>query len=153
MERRAAAAPTPVAPGFSLIEVILVLFVITLVAAVAAPIIGRTVDGVRMRTEVAGFSATLRHAREQAVATQRPHRVEINPAEHRLSVIADESDVRLTRSLGRQVSVQAIPPLALTVSFEPHGVSSGGDFRLGTGALVYLVSVDPLTGRVRVSRP
>ncbi len=26
-----------------------------------------------MRTEVAGFSATLRHAREQAVATQRPH--------------------------------------------------------------------------------
>jgi Tfp pilus assembly protein FimT len=130
-----------------------VLFVVALAAAVAAPVIGRTVDGVRMRAEVAGFSATLRHARDQAVATQRPHRVEISPAEHRLSVIADESDVRLVRSLPRQVFIQAIPPPALTVTFEPHGVSSGGDFRLGTGAIVWAVSVDPLTGRVRVSRP
>lgn len=128
------------------------LFVIALAAAVAGPAITRTVDGMRMRTEVAGFSATLRHAREQAVATQRPHRVEVNPIEHRLSVIADESDVRLTRSLARQLAIEAIPPLALTVTFEPHGVSSGGDFRLATGAIVWLVSVDPLTGRVRVSR-
>jgi general secretion pathway protein H len=152
MERRTAPAGTPVAPGFTLIELVLVLFVIALAAAVAGPVIGRTAEGMRMRTEVAGFSATLRHAREQAVATQRPHRVEINPGEHRMSIIADESDVRLTRSLARQLTVEAIPPPALTVSFEPHGVSSGGDFRLGTGSLVYLVSIDPLTGRVRVSR-
>jgi CO/xanthine dehydrogenase Mo-binding subunit len=130
----------------------LVLFVIALAAAVAGPVIGRTTDGMRMRTEVAGFSATLRHAREQAVATQRPHRVEVSPAEHRLTVIADESDVRLTRAVARQLTIEAMPPLALTVSFEPHGVSSGGDFRLSTGAILYLVSVDPLTGRVRISR-
>jgi general secretion pathway protein H len=152
MERRTASAATPVAPGFTLIEVILVLVVIAVAAAVAGPIIGRTAEGMRMRTEVAGFSATLRHAREQAVATQRPHRVEVHPAEHRLSIIADQSDVRLTRSLARQLTIEAIPPPALTVSFDPHGVSSGGDFRLGAGAIVYLVSVDPLTGRVRVSR-
>jgi prepilin-type N-terminal cleavage/methylation domain-containing protein len=152
MERRTAAAATLGAPGFTFIEVILVLFVIALAAAVAGPVIGRTAEGMRMRTEVAGFSATLRHAREQAVATQRPHRVEVNPVEHRLSVIAEESDVRLTRSLARQVTIAAMPPQALTVTFEPHGVSSGGDFRLGAGAIFYLVSVDPLTGRVRVSR-
>jgi hypothetical protein len=76
----------------------------------------------------------------------------VNPAEHRMTVIADESDVRLTRPLARQLAVEAIPPLGLTVSFEPHGVSSGGDFRLSTGSILYLVSVDPLTGRVRISR-
>jgi general secretion pathway protein H len=151
MERRTAAA-APVAPGFTLIEVILVLFVIAVAAAVAGPVIGRTAEGMRMRTEVAGFSATLRHAREQAVATQRPHRVEVNPAEHRLSVIADESDVRLTRPLAHQLTIAAMPPQALTVTFEPHGVSSGGDFRLGAGATFYLVNIDALSGRVRVSR-
>jgi general secretion pathway protein H len=149
MERRTATAAA-VAPGFTLIELVLVLFVIALAAAVAGPVIGRTTDGLRMRTEVAGFSATLRHAREQAVATQRPHRVEIDPREHRMTVIADESDVRVTRPLARQLTVEGTP--ALTVSFEPYGVSSGGDFRLGSGSILYLVSVDPLTGRVRVSR-
>ena len=151
MERRTAAAAA-VAPGFTLIEVVLVLFVIALAAAVAGPVIGRTTDGIRMRTEVAGFSATLRHAREQAVATQRPHRVEINPREHRMTVIADESDIRLTRALARQLTVEAAPPQALTVNFEPYGVSTGGDFRLSTGSIFYLVSVDPLTGRVRIAR-
>lgn len=128
------------------------LLVMALAAAVAGPVIGRTVDGMRMRTEVAGFSATLRHAREQAVTTQRPHRVEVNPIEHRLRIIADESDVRLTRSLAPNLNIEAIPPEALTVNFEPHGVSSGGAFRLGSGAIVYMVNVDPLTGRVRISR-
>ena len=85
------------------------LFVIALAAAVAGPVIGRTTDGMRMRTEVAGFSATLRHAREQAVTTQRPHRVEVNPAEHRMTVIADEADVRLTRSLAPELTMRGQP--------------------------------------------
>ena len=151
MERRTATAAA-VARGFTLIELVLVLFVIALAAAVAGPVIGRTTEGIRMRTEVAGFSATLRHAREQAMATQRPHRVEINPREHRMTVIAGESDVRLTRPLARQVTVEAAPPQALTVSFAPYGVSTGGDFRLSAGSILYLVSVDPLTGRVRIAR-
>jgi type II secretion system protein H len=140
-------------PGFTLIELTLVLFLVALAAAVAGPVIGRTTEGMRVRTEVAGFSATLRHAREQAVATQRPHRVEVSPADHRLSVIADEDDVRLTRSLPPQIAIEAHPPLALSVRFAPQGVSSGGDFRLSSGSIAYMVSVDPLTGRVRVSRP
>ena len=129
------------------------LFLIGLAAAVAGPVIGRTTEGIRIRTEVAGFSATLRHAREQAVATQRPHRVEVSPVDHRVTVIADEDDVRLTRMLAPQLTIEAGSPLALAVRFAPNGVSNGGDFRLSSGGIAYLVSVDPLTGRVRVSRP
>jgi general secretion pathway protein H len=147
------ATAAAVAPGFTLIELVLVLFLIALAAAVTGPVIGRTTEGMRMRAEVAGFSATLRHAREQAVATQRPHRVEVSPADHRLSVIADEDDVRLTRSLPPQLTIEASSPLAPVVRFAPHGVSNGGDFPLRSGTTAFLVSVDPLTGRVRVSRP
>jgi prepilin-type N-terminal cleavage/methylation domain-containing protein len=151
MERHPARAAVA-APGFTFIEVVLVLFVIAVATAVAAPVVGRTTDGMRLRAEVAGFSATLRHAREQAVATQRPHRVEVSPLERRMTVIADEADVRMSRALSSQLSIVATPPPALTIRFEPHGVSSGGEFRLGAGGLLFLVSVDPLTGRVRISR-
>ncbi|MGH7333306.1 MAG: GspH/FimT family pseudopilin [Candidatus Rokuibacteriota bacterium] len=153
MERDNPGAAVVGAPGFSLIEVILVLFVLALATAVALPVVGRTSEAVRIRSEVAGFSATLRHAREQAVATQRPFRVEVNPIEHRMTVVADEADVRLTRPLARELTVQAVPGPSLTVSFDPQGVSSGGDFRLSAGNLVYFVNVDPLTGRVRINRP
>jgi general secretion pathway protein H len=153
MERDHRPAALGGGPGFSLIELVLVLFVLALATAIALPVVGRTSEAVRVRTQVAGFSATLRHAREQAVATQQPYRVEINPAEHRLTVVAGEDDVRLTRFLSPQLTVQAVAAPSLTVAFEPHGVSTGGDFRLSSGDIVYFVSVDPLTGRVRVSRP
>jgi len=152
MDRRTAAAAT-VGSGFTLIELVLVLAVIAVAAAVVGPVIGRTTEGLRARMEVTGFAATLRHAREQAVTTQRPHRVEVNPADHRMTVIADEEDVRLTRALAPSLTVEANPPPALTVRFEPHGVASGGDFRLASGGAVYTVNVEPLTGRVRISRP
>jgi hypothetical protein len=38
------------------------------------------------------------------------------------------------------------------VRFEPQGGSSGGDFRLASGGVVYRVTVDALTGRVRSVR-
>jgi general secretion pathway protein H len=152
MERDTPGAAAVGAPGFSLIEVVLVLFVLALATAVTLPVVGRTADAVRMRAEVAGFSATLRHARELAVATQRPFRVEVNPAEHRMTVVADEADVRLIRSLAPELTVQALSGPSLTVRFDPQGISNGGDFRLSAGNSVYLVNVDPLTGRVRISR-
>jgi hypothetical protein len=59
---------------------------------------------------------------------------------------------RLTRSLAPQLTVQAVSGPSLTVRFDPQGISNGGDFRLSAGNSVYLVNVDPLTGRVRISR-
>ncbi len=152
MERDTPGTAVVGAPGFSLIEVVLVLFVMALATVVTLPVVGRTADAVRVRAEVASFSATLRHARELAVATQRPYRVEVNPVEHRMTVVADEADVRLTRSLAPELTVQALSGPSLIVRFDPQGISSGGDFRLSAGNSVYLVNVDPLTGRVRVTR-
>jgi len=129
-----------------------VLFVVALATVVTLPVVGRTADAARVRAEVAGFSATLRHARELAVTTQRPFRVEVNPIEHRMTVVADEADVRLTRRLAPELTVQVVSGRSLTVHFDPQGISSGGDFRLSAGNAVYLVNVDPLTGRVRISR-
>jgi prepilin-type N-terminal cleavage/methylation domain-containing protein len=148
MGQRAAALA---APGFTLLELVVTLMVLALALAVAGPTIGRTTDTIRTRAEVARFSAFLRHAREQAITTQRPHELSVDPAARRVTLRAGE-EIRQIRSLPEHLPVQAEPAVALTVRFEPHGTTSGGAFRVASGTTRYRVTVDPLTGRVRAAR-
>lgn len=138
--------------GFTLLELIITLFVVALAAGIVVPVVGRSTDTLRGRADIARFSAMLRHARDQAITTRRGHAVVIDPAQRRATIVAAPDEVRQTRALSRDLGVEATPPEALTVRFEPNGLSSGGNFRLTAGATRYRVSVDPLTGRVRVER-
>jgi general secretion pathway protein H len=138
--------------GFTLLELIVALFVIALAVALAGPLVGRSTDALRGRADVARFSAMLRHARDQAIATRRGHTFVVDPPEHRATIVAAPNEVRQTRVLSPGLRVDAVPAEALSVRFESNGVSSGGDFRLTTGQMRFRVSVDQLTGRVRVER-
>jgi len=138
--------------GFTLLELIVSLFVIALSVGIVIPAVGRGTETLRGRSEVAGFSAMLRHARDQAITTGRGHAVVIDPRARRATILAAPDEVRQTRSLPEDLEIQASPPEALTVRFDPNGVSSGGDFRLATKTIRYRVTVDPLTGRVRAER-
>ena len=140
------------AAGFTLLELIVALFVIALAVGLVAPVVGRSTDTLRGRADVARFSAMLRHARDQAITTRRSHAVVIDPAGHRATLVAAPDEVRQTRVLSADLRVDANPPDALNVRFEPSGISTGGDFRLTTGRMRFRVSVDQLTGRVRVER-
>jgi type II secretion system protein H len=140
--------------GFTLLELIVTLLVIALAVGLAVPTIGRSTESVRVRAEVAGFSAMLRHARERAIVTRTAQAVVIDLNERRINRLAGgpEGEVRETRMLPERLRVEADPPPALTVRFEPQGGSSGGDFRLQSGSISYRVTVDALTGRVRSTR-
>jgi prepilin-type N-terminal cleavage/methylation domain-containing protein len=140
------------ARGFTLLELIVTLFVIALAVGIVVPVVGRSTDSLRGRSDIARFSAMLRHARDQAITTRRGHAVVVDPAAHRVLIVAAPDEVRQTRLLSADLGVEATPPEALTVRFEPSGVSSGGNFRLTTGRMRYRVTIDPFTGRVRVER-
>jgi len=140
------------ARGFTLLELLVTLFLVALALALVAPALGRTSDTVRARAEVAGFSAVLRHAREQAITTRQAHTVVVDPAAHRLTITTGDDEVRRTRALPTRLVVEAVSRDALAMRFEPHGASSGGEFRLTSGGITYRVSVDPVTGRVRNTR-
>lgn len=143
----------PVGPaGFTLLELVVTLLVLAVAAALVGPVVGRSVDTVRARAEVAGFAAMLRHAREQAIAAARPHTLVVEPLARRVRIVADPEDEVASRPLAPDLRVEAEPAPALRVRFEPHGASTGGAFRLTTGGVRYRVSVDPLTGRVRATR-
>ena len=144
-----------VASGFTLLELIVALAVLALALAVVTPAIGRGTEGLRVRSEVASFAATLRHARELAISTQRPRRVRIDGDTHRVTVVTPASDpqereVSETRSLSPRLAVEVLE--AAEVVFDARGGASGGAFRLSSGAIVYRVTVDRLTGRVRSVR-
>ena len=142
------------AGGFTLLELLVTLAVLAVAVAIVMPSIGRGTDAVRMRAEVAGFAAVLRHARERAIVSQKPQAVVVELSNQRMSVRSGgpDGEVRETRALSDRVTVEATPPPALTVQFDARGGSSGGDFRLSNGAISWRVTVDALTGRVRSSR-
>ena len=140
------------ARGFTLLELLVTLFLVALALALVAPALGRTSDTVRARAEVAGFSAVLRHAREQAITTRQAHTVVVDPAAHRLTITTGDDEVRRARALPTRLAVEAVSRDALTVRFEPHGASSGGEFRLTSGGVTFRVTVDPVTGRGRNTR-
>lgn len=146
--------------GYTLIETVVVLLVLALAAAVVAPGIGRGLDSVRLRAEVAGVASFLRAARERAISQHVSLEVGIDPEGRTLVVKASEENparganaVRAVRHLSPLVHLEAEPPQARTVTFFAYGLSSGGRFRLeAQGAVGYVVTVDPLTGRVSTRR-
>ena len=140
------------ARGFTLLELIVTLVVIAVAAGLVAPAIGRSTESLRVRAEVAGFSATFRHAREQAITTRQAFTVQVGLANRMLTVTTGEDEVRWTRALSKRVELRADTPGSLAVRFEPQGTSSGGDFHLISGKIAYRVTVDAVTGRVRNQR-
>jgi type II secretion system protein H len=161
--------------GFTLLELIVTLAVLALAAAVVAPALGRSTDTLRARAEVAGFAATLRHAREQAISQQRTHRVLVDAKTRRIVIERvgesnerpsakddrtrpkDEttepetkSEVRQAKTLSPNLTIEAA--MTSEVIFDARGFASGGDFKVSSAGVAYRVTVDRLTGRVQSVR-
>ena len=137
--------------GFTLIELVVTLFILSLAATVVAPSVVTGVETLRARTEAAGIATFLRGAREQAVTHNRAYEVQVKSDEGLIELRAGDS-VPATRRLATGVRVIADPPAARTITFLPQGLSSGARLRVEMGGRSYLVTVDPLTGRVTTRR-
>lgn len=138
--------------GYTLIETTVVLLVLALAAGVAAPAIGRGLDAIQLRAEVAGVASFLRAARERAITQRHALDVRIDEAGRTLTLNAGDEDVRAVRHLS-VLHIEADPRAARTVTFFAYGLSTGGRFRLeAPGPVVYVVTVSPLTGRVSTRR-
>ncbi len=138
------------ARGFTLIELVVVLFLLSLATGLVFPAVGRGIEALELRAQVSGFAAFLRYAREQAITRRAAHEVRVDPESRQLTLIAVSSESPHARKqLSSRIRISAEPPQARVVTFSPQGFSSGASFRLeGQGGRVYRVTVDPLTGRV-----
>ena len=144
--------------GYTLIELVLVMAVLAVASMVAAPAVGRAVDGIRVRTEVAGIASFLRSAREQAITRRQSHEVALDAQQGALLVRRAVGDAtgggEMRRHLSSLLRLAPVPGRLLQpITFMPQGNSSGGAFRIeAAGSRAYIITVDPLTGRVATRR-
>ena len=137
--------------GFTLVELVVTLFVLALAASVVAPSVVSGVGTLRARTETAGIATFLRAARERAVSHNRAYEVRVKSDEGIVELRAGNT-VPATRRLAPGLRVTAEPPAAHTITFDPQGLSSGSRLHVEMAGRSYVITVDPLTGRVATRR-
>jgi general secretion pathway protein H len=142
--------------GYSLVELVVVLAILAVATALVIPAVGRTVEEVRARAEVASVAAFLRSAREQAVTHQQVLEVVVDPKANALLLQRPARDGQATAPTRRAFSaLLRVEGGARSpgVTFLPHGMSSGARFGVETaGPRAYVITVDALTGRVATRR-
>ena len=148
--RRPRSGGRPAAPGsvgFTLLELLIVLAIVALAAALVAPRIGSG-GAVLFKAQLREAVGALNYARRSAIVNGRP--VEAN-----FQNVAKGAAGGPNRwvSRGATVSVAEGPPLAegesaFTVVFFPEGGSSGGRFTLRHEGYEAEIRVDAVTGRV-----
>jgi len=138
--------------GFTLLEVLLVLAVMALGAALTLPALVRP-SGTELRTAAGSVVAGLRRAREAAVNTQRATTLTVNVADASFTVQGDGAERRLPGSVALSLFTarsEIEDEARGRIRFFPDGSSTGGRITLASGERRYHVDVDWLTGRVRV---
>ena len=159
--------------GFTLLELLIVMSLMALITAVAAPNFGGALLTLQTRSAVKKVSAILRYARNQAVSTQLVHRVVFDFADGQVllqavdgsshnengsSAILSPTDVKQIYLLPEKVTffqakdVQGeVSTEKFTFVFYPAGNSSGGEITLsGKPGHFYAVTVDFVTGITEV---
>jgi len=138
--------------GFSLMELLVVLFILSLLTALVAPSFSRTLLSGRMRTCTAEVRATLARARSHAVAEGRVRFVVFHLEEGKYgldndAVLREFSDP--VRFGSFMVGGEEILEATARVRFYPDGTAEEAEISIDSGDGGTLrVRTDPLTGIV-----
>lgn len=150
--RRAGASP-----GFTLFEVIVVMVILGVVAAMVMPQIGAGARQSAVRRTVRAFVSAARQASSEAVTSRRPRALVVWPDDGAFGVegaterwelpdFADFGDIVGGRSAEGDQEIY--------FDFYPTGSSAGGsveiEFEPGGRRQAWLLILDPLIGRVRI---
>ena len=164
-------------PGFSLLELLIVLGLIGLLVAITAPSISRSAASVRLKAATKKTAAVFRYARNEATARKGPYWVVIDREESWIAVVdrplnAGEGEDRFEKAMvasseGAQLYEypESVVIGDVTVGedkkvdaqgafvFYPNGSSSGGEVVLQLDEVrLYTVSLDFITSTVSIQR-
>ena len=139
--------------GVTLLELLIVLVLMGLIAAMTIPIFGNGVSTTELKSAAREVAAGLRLARSQAIA-QRTESVLLFdvaarafsvPPDTRVHAISPQIDMKLYTAQ-RDIVSDNIG----AIRFYPDGGSTGGRVTLASGERKFDVDVDWLTGRVAI---
>jgi general secretion pathway protein H len=142
------------APGFTLIEMLVVLALIAAASALAAGALTGGFAGLRLRSSANTVAAQLRYTRAQAMATGEAQRFVIDPRAHRWSAPhGHHGDLPPTLGVAFIGARETQPsPGEGAIVFFPDGASTGGRVQFTAKRAAWNVDVAWLTGEVKVAR-
>jgi general secretion pathway protein H len=148
-------APEPRSRGFTMIELLAVVLVIAMVAALSPVLFSSGVSAAKHRAAAREVAAMLRLARTEAVAKRVDIGVDFD-LEQRTMQMPAATNKRITR-IPEGIEINLTTTAAETrnekqasVRFYPDGGATGGRVTLKVRERSYLVDIDWLTGRVSI---
>ncbi len=133
--------------GFTLLELLLVLTILALSAAVVPPMFNAALPGVETRATLRQVVAGMQQARSLAITRNAPVALTLDRQAHRFEL--GERHHPLPSDVSIEVAGHEQPRVRLL--FYPDGTSSGATIHIRRGGHRYRIELDWLTGAPRVS--
>lgn len=140
--------------GFTLLEMVAVLAILALAAAVAWPAAERSRSSNAMRRATIDLAAALKNARSEALASNKETGLTLDLANYRFSAGGMMAAHALPRNVRLSYAVPAIAQAAggaAMIRFRPDGSSSGGTIRLSVPRQSAKITVDWMTGSTKIT--
>lgn len=146
--------------GFTLIELIIVLFIIGIVSGLVGMMVSRGTGSLETRTFTKDVSAVLRYARNHAVSEKKIYCFVIDRDEQMLRLYAETPDYKKIDLVTDKVipeeleiKVQGNDEEAQYIEFFPQGHSSGGVVEIiNEKGTVYFIAVNRISGKLEVEK-
>jgi prepilin-type N-terminal cleavage/methylation domain-containing protein len=144
--------------GFTLLEIVLVVALLSIMVLAAVPMISRIVPDVGLESEAKKIKAAIIYTQQQAVLTGSNHKIVFDIQQQRYSIQKiNDSNWAISeemKSLQHGVSFKTINFANYLVEFNPMGepMPEGGSIALtGTNNAVAIISVASTSGIVTIS--
>lgn len=148
----------PSSSGFTLIEIIIVLFIIGIAAGLVGVWINRGSDSLEIRKFTKEISAVLRYARTRAAAEKKIYCFSIDKEKQSLILFTEEVDYKNVAILMDKPIPEDLQMALLDrdeesshVAFFPRGNSTGGTISiLNENGKGYWITINKITGKIDV---
>ncbi len=137
----------------TLLELLVVLAIMGLVAAMVLPMLGPGVSTSELKASARQLAAGLRLARSEAMATRHESFLALDLEGRRFKVGNDPREYALPKSLEIKLftaQMDIVDEKTGAIRFYPDGGSNGGRITVASGQRKFEVDVDWLTGRVAI---
>ena len=139
--------------GVTLLELLIVIALMGIVAALVVPMFGGPVSTSELRATARQLAAGLRLARSEAVSERRETFLVVDVAGKRFKVDREAREHALPSKVDLKLFTaqnDLVSENVGAIRFYPDGGSNGGRITVAAGARKFNVDVDWLTGRVAI---
>jgi general secretion pathway protein H len=153
LRARSEVAPRAASAGVTLLELLIVLSIMAIVAALVLPMFSGGVSTGELKGAARQVAAGLRLARSEALATRQETQLVLDLEHRTFRIERDAHQHALPPKIEMKLFTAQSDLLSEKVGairFFPDGGSNGGRVTLGAGERKYDVDIDWLTGRIAI---